>query len=485
MLIKLSSPQSWSLSEPPMAQVKMGSHGLRGHDREVFVKRAGHAFVDMLDNVKMAKGEIPIHLIALASTEGGGSNRNGDAFDEQDCIGYHDTFQKYARLYRDHNNKADSPSYGVVKLSTYNKPMRRIELIVAANETKEAADRNKGFIADREIEQLAKYGEFPVSMACKIAYDVCSFCGNKAKTRDEYCDESMCKAGGCKRNLGRIVKVGGDMHHVFVRNPRPHWFDISDVFKPADPNAYAAGADYLHKAASEGWSQEWYVKAAAQMSLPDHLIGLGCSPWVAERMKVATALARIYSGAYSSTLLGTQSLMSAFSPEFSKQASFLGIGRYGDPVFADYMTALADYRIVLPIHAFAKAAARESQADYAATILKEASAGLAQDACLEDLASESSAVIKLGSASWAASEWAKRFIGDFSLDQNLVRDRATMASIRGYKQASAKNVFKTDDAVKLARDYLLYQSGALARIASLGGDFALTAQLAAIQNQAA
>lgn len=84
-----------------------------------------------------------------------------------------------------------------------------------------------------------------ISHNCRVPFDVCSYCGNKASTRDEYCtDESKgghCKAGGLKNNLGKLVKVAGKLHHLHADNTKPYFFDISHVFVPADRIAYASG----------------------------------------------------------------------------------------------------------------------------------------------------------------------------------------------------------------------------------------------------
>lgn len=84
-----------------------------------------------------------------------------------------------------------------------------------------------------------------VSHNCRVPFDVCSYCGNKASTRDEYCtDEAKgghCKAGGLKHNLGKLVKVAGQLHHLHADNTKPYFFDISHVFVPADRIAYASG----------------------------------------------------------------------------------------------------------------------------------------------------------------------------------------------------------------------------------------------------
>jgi hypothetical protein len=246
-MIKIIAPGSQTFDTPAMEMVKLSNRGLKGDDLKSFVKRAGHEFADKLRDVHVSPGEQLVHLIAIGSTEAYGPNRNGDGFKSATCRKYHPTFVKHARWYRNHQNKDESKSYGIIKMSAFNEAMKRIELLVALNSTKEAADRNKGLVADKEMQKIASgSGDWGVSMACRVPFDVCSGCGNKAPSRAQYCKEANCKYGGCYNNL---TKVAEDGHVLHVDNPDPTWFDISDVYRPADRIAYVFGH---MKAASHG-----------------------------------------------------------------------------------------------------------------------------------------------------------------------------------------------------------------------------------------
>src|SRR5437764_590342 len=179
--VKIVSPSGWDQFEGNVARlVKIASGGLRGHDRSEFIKRAGassNVFLPFLDSVKIAKDEEPVHVIALGAEEAYGPNRNGDAFDEHTCKTGHDSFVKFARWYRNHKNKDPKQSYGIIKLSAYNPQMRRVELLVALNKEKSAAERNGGFVADKELAKLARDEDIAVSMACRVPYDVCTYSG--------------------------------------------------------------------------------------------------------------------------------------------------------------------------------------------------------------------------------------------------------------------------------------------------------------------
>lgn len=63
---------------------------------------------------------------------------------------------------------------------------------------------------------------------CKVPYDVCSICGNKAPTRKQYCEH-------LRYYMGRIHPETGKQ--VYAINTMPRFFDISQVFIPADKTA--------------------------------------------------------------------------------------------------------------------------------------------------------------------------------------------------------------------------------------------------------
>lgn len=170
-MIKVIPPGSQQFNEQIAQMIKVSNDGLRGEDLRSFIKRAGHSFAKEAKNLEFKKGEVPIHLLALGCTELYSANRNFDGFTKQALRNYHNTFVKHARFYRDHANKDRSKSYGIVKASTFNEPMGRVELIVALNGTKQAAEANGGLVADKEIEKLNNNGDIPVSMACVVNPD--------------------------------------------------------------------------------------------------------------------------------------------------------------------------------------------------------------------------------------------------------------------------------------------------------------------------
>lgn len=161
---------------------------------------------------------------ALGAEEYYGPNKNGDSFPEYyegkpnllhdgKNHGYK-TFEEFAKLYKHHVNKDPKRSYGDVLLSIYNPKMHRVELIVRM-------DRSK---APMEVAKVENGEVLSTSMGTRVPYDVCSICGNKAKTRAQYCYH-------LKNMMGKILPNG---EKVFAINPFPKFFDISMVFVPAD-----------------------------------------------------------------------------------------------------------------------------------------------------------------------------------------------------------------------------------------------------------
>ena len=108
---------------------------------------------------------------------------------------------------------------------------------------------------------------------CKIPFDVCSACGNKAPTRKQYCDHA-------KYNLGNILPNG---KWVKLWNPSPKFFDISMVRRPAEPIAFMMKkvAEHVHDIRSSAILGEQYEemsqKAAAldKLSLIDKIVSGG------------------------------------------------------------------------------------------------------------------------------------------------------------------------------------------------------------------
>jgi hypothetical protein len=205
---------------------------------------------DWATRIKPTQGKTYILVLAMGASEFYGPNRNGDAFKESELVKTHKTFETNAHVYKSHVNKDPAKSYGSVVKSFYNSDMHRVELVLAIDNSK----------APDIVDKINSGRSVAVSMGCKIKYDVCSICGNKAPTRAEYCSHL--------RN--ELNKIYPDGRIVCADNPNPKFFDISVVWRPADKTGYM-----LKKVASsstKGPSSAWLAeKNAARVTLAKYL----------------------------------------------------------------------------------------------------------------------------------------------------------------------------------------------------------------------
>jgi len=193
---------------------------------------------------------------ALGSYEVWGANRNGDAFPEAGLshkslrtdmntandYGYK-TFEYYAKFYKHHVNKDPQKSFGEIIFSHWNPVLHRVE-VIAAIDVVNGADI---------VASLEKGEPVAVSMGCRVKYDRCSICDNKAKTRAYYCKHLKNHMGQIvtpelaalwSKELGKTILPGA---MVFAFNDYPRFFDMSKVYIGADRTAFILG-----KAASSG-----------------------------------------------------------------------------------------------------------------------------------------------------------------------------------------------------------------------------------------
>ena len=493
---KIIDPSSWDFGAPTASLVKFSSSGLSGHDFSVLVKRAGSEFATQIKNIKVGKDQVPVHVIAMGATEGYGPNRNGDGFKEAALQKYHNTFVKYAKHYRHHENKDPDKSYGAVKASFYNKPMRRVELLVALNATKEAADKYGGFVADKELEKLNKGEDLAVSMACKVAYDVCSSCGNRAANRDQYCTDGDCvssageKRGGCRHNL---TKLSSDGHILHVDNPHPTFFDISTVFRPADRIAYGNVADYMSKAASgevlggAALAEAWGLTPPADVAL----IGVQDSS-VAAQIKLAYKLAAAEDRLNDLHSRRELQVARAFSRDVQGTMDLEPLGEFGSTKFASGLLALAGHKVAIPFRDFLKLEVPETSDKYA-SLLQDAARQLPD--VYNRLISSPDLELQIRSNPYIPSKklasiqqrlWASKVAEDFSLDQDSVRRRTQVSAIRNLslpltlQRADMTKVASSGEAEAIARRYALYK---LAFLSSVNDNIELTGEMVIRQNQ--
>jgi len=205
-------------------------------DRALY-KYASSDTLDYCSTIDAVEGRTIVLVLAMSASEYYGPNRNGDAFAEkpvkiagqwavapgETLPEHHKTFEQHAKAYRHHINKDPKKGFGDVMKSFYNWKMHRVELLLSLENSKAM-----------DIVGRIDGGEFPaVSMGCRIKYDVCNRCGNRAPTREQYCEH----VNGSNPEFG-MNRLSPDGFRDYVWNPAPHLFDISFVFKPADRIGY-------------------------------------------------------------------------------------------------------------------------------------------------------------------------------------------------------------------------------------------------------
>lgn len=244
-MIKVVPSDSFDFGMPVASLVRLHH---RGVDRDWLIKSSSaDIFGGLLSDLKPEKDHSYIRLISLGAMETYGANRNLDAFNVKrssfelpepkpgvprvvelagGLMEHHDTFAKHAHVFRQHKNSDPKLAIGQVKAAAYNRRMDRGELVIRVPHDDEWND---------DLQKLASGSDLGFSMSCRVATDLCSICGNRARSRKEYCSH-------LRDHMGDMAKSG---HQSFAVNDAPDFFDISKVVRPADRIAWS-----LYKAAS-------------------------------------------------------------------------------------------------------------------------------------------------------------------------------------------------------------------------------------------
>jgi len=183
-------------------------------------------------------------VTALGAGEYYGANVNADFF-PWDALthpgkeyGYETFLDSHA--FAHHANKDPERAFGVPVVSALNPRMKKVELVIKLDREKAKMEG-----ADHIVQRIDS-GDFPdVSMGCKVPFDVCSICGNRSKTRNDYCEHM--RPGPEKKGIWGPNKILADGRQICVYNTLPRFFDISFVFIGADKIAKA-----MAKLASRG-----------------------------------------------------------------------------------------------------------------------------------------------------------------------------------------------------------------------------------------
>ena len=219
MISKLILSDSFNWDTPSIKEVHVASTGV---DREWIKKEAGEGgrmFEEDFKDVKPIPGKTILHVLAVGDHENYGINRNTDSFTAEDNEACHHRFKTQGHLFLDHKHKHPSLAVGEVLKTAHNKPMGRIELLLAADNKKCA----------KYLTKYADGADIPVSMGCTVDKETCSYCGHVAPTAKHRCEH-------IKTACGTTLEDG---RQVYMQNPDPQYFDISMVWRPADRIGYS------------------------------------------------------------------------------------------------------------------------------------------------------------------------------------------------------------------------------------------------------
>jgi hypothetical protein len=179
---------------------------------------------DYISKAQPIENLIQVLITALGAYPFWPQNVNGDRFlepslsHEGDDYGYQ-TFVSNANYFNHHVNKDPALAKGKVLAAVWNEKAKRVELIIGINPE----------LDPDAAAEIANGNNLAFSMGAKLPFDVCSICGNNARTRMDYCDH-------LRYQINQIDPVTGML--VGALNPRPKFFDISRVLIPADKTAY-------------------------------------------------------------------------------------------------------------------------------------------------------------------------------------------------------------------------------------------------------
>ncbi len=213
-----------------------------------------------LDSVRPDKDHFLIHNVLVGDEETYGQNRNGDSFPKDACTRRVNTFVSDGANYREHRNRSPKQRLGPIKKAGFAPKERRIEIIGWWN--KKAAE---------EEYEMAKAGKaLSFSMSCRVPWDECSCCKNRAKRASAYCTHL---ADSMNQYLPEFQK------YAFARNIEPTFYDNSRVRNPADRIAhyleYRFGDDDLQKAAAAGHvisGADWAAYEGVTLPDPEEVI---------------------------------------------------------------------------------------------------------------------------------------------------------------------------------------------------------------------
>lgn len=178
---------------------------------------------------------------AVSAGEFWGDNKNNDYFPEAELIKHHKTFLA-AHTFKNHENKKIENAIGDVLSAEWSDKMKCVYLVIRIDRRVAPTivrGYEKGFMTD-------------VSMGCRVDHVLCSYCGQKAKTRFDYCDHLKTMKGKIMDNGKKVceINIGPKFHDISaVLNGAERTAKVEGLYIHGDKVAYETG-DSLEKTAS-------------------------------------------------------------------------------------------------------------------------------------------------------------------------------------------------------------------------------------------
>jgi hypothetical protein len=318
-------------------------------------------------------------------------------------------------------------------------------------------------------------------MACKIPFDICSACGNKARTRAEYCDSiengGHCKAGGLKHNMGRVLEDG---HILHADNIKCAFFDISHVFRPADRIAYVSGR--LEKAASAGIISGAELAEQMGVTMPFGLDSAAASKQAARQFNALQQLAQAEQEGVNNSAGWTQAAL-ASHPAVQPP---LDVNSCPFAKMAEVLRGLADAGVILSVRDFLALTVKSANVKLVDAVTYALPNIFSKLAAEEDIGSllENNKFYPAEGASESVRLWAEKVATTHSALTPNVEKRAYLAAIRNVKpvKPEIEKRASTNAEIALAKHYALYKIAAFAAAGEKYQNNLLTANHCVMQN---
>lgn len=506
-MIKICQPHSYCFDATIASLVDLHSRGL---DRAWCEKRGAAEAFKFAADLAPEPGTALIHLLAMGDAEVYGGNRNGDLYfgsgrtldlpephwdrvllkkaNKDGSPRYHvrgpetftdkilfgndkqaSTFELFGHVFKDHKNKpyphpdpewdteqngpgpllAPDKIYGAIKRAVHNAKMHRVELMVQVPLGKDWDD---------DLEKIARGVDIPWSMACKVPWDVCMFCGHKAPTVDDYCPH-------VGHHMTELTKDG---HFIGVANEKMAYFDISRVRRPADRIAWSFYGIFGDKSAR---SRDIREKQAAWLAGQTKLAGelqaeydayaeLPVSPvQTAARLELLRKAAAIEKRV---PLTADRRLLRGIKPATEPTIKLSSLHQ-----IPAVLRTLADEKIILSLPAWAALAYGEKTAGVSGAIAEAARGGAVFGRVLEQEPEQVAGnetwepQASLPERSWRIQ--AEKWAGEAGLSRAAVCRRAMLSDLNNLPTPSVVYcpAGLSKEAMQLTREYAAYQLAAL------------------------